>query len=214
MPEEHYSAVGSPKGINSYGTYTLPLTQPNYNATSPPFVKDMPLQSTQQVSYRDSSFEPTQTHTICGLRPRTFWHILILLIFILLAAVAGGTAGGILSNHNSQVSSTLPSTTTTIVPAPATTAPTLTAAPSTATTTVTVPASTSSSPTIGLFKYLGCYTDSSSRALTGSSSTDPSMTNAKCASLCTGLTYFGTEFCKLLAPTRCLLPPILHPRKK
>ena len=158
------------------------------------------MQSTQQVPYHDSSSEPTQTHTICGLRPRTFWLILILLIVIFLAAVAGGTAGGILLNHNSQVSSTFPSTTATIAPALATTASTPAAAPSTATTTVTAPASTSSSPTIGLFKYLGCYRDSSSRALTGSSSTDSSMTNAKCASLCTGFTYFGTEYCKLQAP--------------
>jgi hypothetical protein len=224
-PEEHYSTGGSPRGINSYGR-TLPLTQPNYNAITPPLIKDIPVQSTQQVPYHDSYFEPTQTRTICGLHRRTFWLILILFIFILLAAVAGGTAGGILLSHNSQVGSTFLSTTSTIVPAPATTVPsptttvsaaattvpTTAATPSTATTTVTAPASTSSSLTIGLFKYLGYYTDSTSHALTGGSSSDSSMTNLECAKFCAGFTYFGTEYCKSQAPYP--LPSSLILRKK
>jgi hypothetical protein len=79
---------------------------------------------------------------------------------------------------------------------------------------VTAPASTSSSPTIGLFKYLGCYTDSSSRALTGSMTTDPSMTNVKCASLCAGFTYFGTEYCKSQAPYPLPSSPYLASTKE
>lgn len=164
-PEEHCSAGGIPKDITLYGNQSLPFAQPNYNATSPHLTREVPLQSTQQVFYHNSSSEPTQTPTICGVHRRTFSIILFLLIFILLAAAAGGTAGGILYSYNKSP--------------------------------ITLPASTtSSSPTIGLFKYLGCYTDSSSRALTASRISNSSMTNMQCASICAGFTYFGTEFGK------------------
>lgn len=49
--------------------------------------------------------------------------------------------------------------------------------------------------TVGDFYYVSCYTEASSgRALSGKSTSSPSMTLEYCANFCTGFRYFGTEY--------------------
>jgi hypothetical protein len=50
-------------------------------------------------------------------------------------------------------------------------------------------------PTVGAYSFEGCKSEgASSRALTGPSTTSDTMTNAACATFCSGYSFFGTEY--------------------
>lgn len=77
-------------------------------------------------------------------------------------------------------------------------------------TTSSTPAPTATlgvKPTVGDYVFVGCQTEATaSRALTGNTYADDSMTLESCATFCSGFTYFGTEYgreCKLYLTPEC-----------
>ena len=74
----------------------------------------------------------------------------------------------------------------------------------------TLPAAPGAVANITGYAYRGCYADTvGARTLNGAYFFDESMTTTKCASLCQGSTYFGTEFggecyCSAVFPTRAV----------
>ncbi|CAO2654057.1 Nn.00g107900.m01.CDS01 [Neocucurbitaria sp. VM-36] len=59
---------------------------------------------TNKIAYQSAADEHAQSRTICGLRKRTFWIIVIVAILVVAASVGGGV-GGALSSRSSGSSS-------------------------------------------------------------------------------------------------------------
>lgn len=108
-------------------------------------------EDTHKIPYTQAVHEQDQPRTICGIRKRTFWIVLIVAIIVIVAAVGGGV-GGALANRSSSTSqassqsqSPAPSGAKSTAPASLSTTPTPTSSETTAslsTSTIAGPTST------------------------------------------------------------------------
>lgn len=105
---------------------------------------------TNKIAYESAVYEDAKPATICGLRKRTFWIVVVVAIVIIAAAVGGGVGGALGSNKSSNKASSDNTATNTVtlqsqsdVQSSSTTSPTPTSSsPPITTTTIVGPTAT------------------------------------------------------------------------
>ncbi|KAH7081225.1 hypothetical protein BKA63DRAFT_486976 [Paraphoma chrysanthemicola] len=75
-----------------------------YNTGDAPEAYQYPDEDTHKIAYTTDLHEQSPKSTICGLRKRTFWMVLIAAIVIVAAAVGGGVGGALSSKSSNNTS--------------------------------------------------------------------------------------------------------------
>lgn len=116
----------------------------------------------------------------------------------------GTTVSSVSTVSSTILTSITVSTTTSTTSATTTTTSTGSSSSSTSTSSTTSTSSSTSTtatggpsivPSVGVYTYVGCYTEATTgRALTGATTVVNTMTVEECATFCNGFTWFGVEY--------------------
>ncbi|OAL51747.1 hypothetical protein IQ07DRAFT_390262 [Pyrenochaeta sp. DS3sAY3a] len=109
-------------------------------------------EDTHKIPYAQAVHEQDQPRTICGIRKRTFWIVLIVAIIVIAAAVGGGVGGALANRSSNNTSQASSQSTQPPSQSPATESTSTTPSPTSSETTPSLSTSTIVGPTSTIYR--------------------------------------------------------------